>query len=59
MLTANGQLDLTWGQNCSIGREGSITPPGGKPPDEAYDLTIDSESLICVGEVSDLSTSIV
>ena len=55
MLTANGRLTITRGRYRSIGREGDITPPGGEPPDEAYDLAIDSESLIYAGRIADLS----
>ena len=59
MLATNGRLTTTREQNHSIGREGGITLSGGEPPDKAYDLAMDSESLNCVGEMTDLSTSII
>ena len=59
VLTANEQLTTTRGQYRSIGMEGRSTPLGGDPPDEAYDLAIDSESLTCTGGISDLSTCVI
>ena len=59
MLAANGWLTATREQNRSIGREGGITSPVGEPPDKAYDLPIDSESLNCIGRIADLNGSVV
>ena len=58
-LATNRWLTTTCGQYCFIRMDGGSTLPGGDPPDEAYNLTIDSESLPCMGKISNLSMCII